>query len=166
MKDCLRDYGPIVWWLALRLSPSREEAEDAVQEIFIDIWKSAGRFDPARGSERAFVTMIARRRLIDRKRHLDRRPDATAMPPDIVDASAESRVERCAEAVLATKALRELDDDQRRVVVMSASHGYTHSEIASLTGLPLGTVKSHVRRGLKRVRELLLNRTIAEGGTS
>ena len=66
IKICIDAYGSIVWSLARRMTTNNEEAEDAVQEIFIDLWKSAERFDPQQGSEVTFVAMIARRRLIDR----------------------------------------------------------------------------------------------------
>ena len=65
---CIRRYGPLVWSIALRLSPTLQDAEDAVQEIFLDIWRHAARFDATRGSEKVFVTILARRKLIDRCR--------------------------------------------------------------------------------------------------
>jgi RNA polymerase sigma-70 factor (ECF subfamily) len=68
VQDCLDSYGGLVWSLARRMSPNTNEAEDAVQEIFIDVWKNAARFDESQSSETTFVAMIARRRLIDRLR--------------------------------------------------------------------------------------------------
>ena len=68
VDDCLRQYGGLVWSLARRFSHDHAESEDAVQEVFLDVWKSAARFDEAMGSEATFITMIARRRLIDRRR--------------------------------------------------------------------------------------------------
>ena len=68
LAECMERYGGLVWSIALRLTGSRADAEDAIQEIFIDLWKSAARFDGAVASEKAFVAMIARRRLIDRRR--------------------------------------------------------------------------------------------------
>src|SRR5436190_14026687 len=77
VRECLARYGGLVWSIARRFEPS--DAEDAVQEIFLDLWKSAARFDRAVASETAFVAMIARRRLIDRRRTRGRRPTLDAM---------------------------------------------------------------------------------------
>src|SRR5512147_784538 len=74
VRECLARFGPIVWGLARRMSPTRSDAEDAAQEIFLDLWAHGGRYDPSRASEEAFVAVIARRRLIDRRRRTQRRP--------------------------------------------------------------------------------------------
>src|SRR5260370_2342586 len=68
VRECIDQFGGLVWAIARRFTRNRADAEDAVQEIFTDIWRSSGRFDPAQGSEKVFVTTIARRRLIDRWR--------------------------------------------------------------------------------------------------
>ena len=68
VDECLGKYGGLVWSLARRLCPRHEDAEDAVQEIFVEIWRNAAKFDPEIASEATYVTMIARRRLIDRYR--------------------------------------------------------------------------------------------------
>lgn len=159
VKACLDRYGALVWSLARRMCRSSTDAEDAVQEIFISIWKNAGRFDAEKGSEVTFVATIARRRLIDRMRHAGRRPapggiDAgggMAVTQDDVGAPVEQREE----VQIASRALAELSEDQRRVLQMSIGHGLSHEKIAEATGIPLGTVKTHIRRGLIRVRGLL-----------
>jgi RNA polymerase sigma-70 factor, ECF subfamily len=66
VRECMASYGGLIWYLARRLSQTLLDAEDATQEIFMDIWRSAGRYDPALGSEKIFIMTIARRRLIDR----------------------------------------------------------------------------------------------------
>ena len=162
VRACLDQYGNLVWSMALRNCPDRSEAEDAVQEIFIDLWKSAGRFDPSRSSESTFVGMIARRRLIDRRRSRARRPfteglderlEARGLEP--VSNEGPDALEATADASLAARALARLDPKERHVVLLSAYHGYSHGQIAKETGIPLGTVKTYVRRGLSRVREML-----------
>jgi RNA polymerase sigma-70 factor (ECF subfamily) len=157
VRDCLDRYGGLVWALARRFLGDSAEAEDAVQEVFVELWRGAGRFDPAQSAEATFVTMIARRRLIDRHRRGRRRPgpepltlDPPARQPDAAD-----RLEVQDEAGRAARALDQLRDDQRRVLRLAIYHGMSHDEIARATGLPLGTVKTHARRGLLRVRELL-----------
>ena len=72
VDECLGKYGGLVWSLARRLCPRHEDAEDAVQEIFVEIWRNAAKFDPEIASEATYVTMIARRRLIDRNRRARR----------------------------------------------------------------------------------------------
>lgn len=156
VRECLARYGNLVWSIARRFEPA--EAEDAVQEVFLDLWKSAARFDPQIASEPAFVTMIARRRLIDRRRSRGRRPplaatDVSAAELPLVDPG--NRPDTCAEANQAARALAALRPEQRQVLVLATCHGLSHGEIASQTGMPLGTVKAHARRGLLSIRAAL-----------
>ena len=154
---CIDEFGPLVWALARRLSPNRDDAEDAVQEIFMDVWKSAARFDPQQGSDKVFVSMIARRRLIDRLRRNAQRPEfASTDELDVIGFAAPgTRGEQSVEAERAAAAVAQLDPDQQQVIALAVVYGLSHSEIATRTGLPLGTVKTRMRRGLIRVRELL-----------
>jgi RNA polymerase sigma-70 factor (ECF subfamily) len=154
---CIRRYGPLVWSIARRLSPTSEDAEDAVQEIFLDIWRHARRFDGTLGSEKVFVTMLARRTLIDRLRSLRPRLRAETPIDDVLEQEgpATSRAERDAELDEARQLLRSLPLPQQRVIALSLVHGMSHAEISSSTGLPLGTVKTMLRRGVLRVRESL-----------
>lgn len=157
MQDCLNAYGGLVWSLARRLAPNQADAEDAVQEIFIDVWKSAGRYDEAFASEVAFVAMIARRRLIDRLRRHNRQPQVAYLE-DITSepgVSYDKEMETCAEAALAARALNQLRPEQQKVLQLAVYQGLSHQEIAQATGMPLGTVKTHVRRGLIQIREAL-----------
>ncbi len=157
MRACLDRYGALVWSLARRMSPSVQDAEDAVQEIFVDLWQSAVRFDPALATEAGFVAMIARRRLIDRIRRRQRRSDTEPLPEVLAEPVGASgpRQEVCAEAALAARAMEQLRPEQR-VALLLACQGLSHEEIAAATGMPLGTVKTHVRRGLSRVRQALV----------
>jgi RNA polymerase sigma factor (sigma-70 family) len=159
VQDALDRYGGLVWSLARRFCYNQTEAEDAVQEIFIDLWKSAGRFDESIASEPTFVAMIARRRLIDRRRRISRRLDiGGAREVFESDGSTDDetgRIEIGEEATRAAAALGELKEDQQRVLRLSIYQGLSHERIAEATGLPLGTVKTHVRRGLMRLREIL-----------
>ena len=152
-RECIERYGGLVWSIARRFDMT--DAEDAVQEIFLDLWKSAARFDPAIASETAFVAMIARRRLIDRRRMRRRRPTTEQLPdvPTHVDPGASPAL--CAEASQAARALDALRPEQRQVLVLSTCHGMSHGEIAAQTGMPLGTVKAHARRGLLSIRAAL-----------
>jgi RNA polymerase sigma-70 factor, ECF subfamily len=154
VRECVETYGGLVWSLARRSGVP--DAEDAVQEIFVDLWKSAGRFKPVGASEAAFVAMIARRRLIDRRRRVGREPLAAAGDELSAVADPAAAPDRCAEAALATRALGQLRPEQREVLLLAACDGLSHDEIATQVGIPLGTVKSHVRRALLRIRAALL----------
>jgi RNA polymerase sigma-70 factor (ECF subfamily) len=157
VQDCLTKYGGLVWSLARRMSPNTEDAEDAVQEIFVDIWKNAERFDDAQSSETTFIAMIARRRLIDRLRYAKRRINADSLE-DIVNepgTRADEEMQTSIEAKDAARALRQLRPEQRQVLQLSIIQGLSHQEISDATGMPLGTVKTHARRGLLQVREFL-----------
>ena len=156
VADCIARYGGLVWSLARRFLGNPADAEDAVQDVFIELWKNATRYDPARSSEPTYITMIARRRLIDRKRKAGRTPAAQQLPDEPVGpAPGSDRIEVEDEAAKAAAVLGELRDDERRVIQMAVYQGLTHEEIAAATGLPVGTVKTHIRRGLIRVRERL-----------
>lgn len=157
VQDCLKAYGGLVWSLARRMSPNTDDAEDAVQEIFIDIWKNAERFDASQSSETTFIAMIARRRLIDRLRYTNRRispdslEDLTVEPTNDLEGSLQTVVE----AKEAAKALKTLRPEQQQVLRLSIIQGLSHQEISDVTGIPLGTVKTHARRGILQVREFL-----------
>jgi RNA polymerase sigma-70 factor (ECF subfamily) len=169
VKACIDTYGSLVWSLARRGMPDRDDAEDLVQEIFTEIWKTAGRFDPDRGTEATFVAMIARRRIIDRTRRRARTPDTASLADehhDVLDAAAEIRVESGAESALAAKLLDRLSDDQKTVLTLAVAHGLSHRQVAAKTGLPLGSVKTHARRGLLRMREMLAAEGVALGRRS
>jgi RNA polymerase sigma factor (sigma-70 family) len=164
VRDTIDRYSALVWSLARRLSPTRADAEDAVQEIFISLWKSAGRYDPEAAKESTFVAMVARRRLIDRMRKTGRRPDIggaelnESLAPPIRDEREQSVINGEQSRIVAD-AFRELSQDQQRVLRLSLQHGQSHSQIAESTGIPLGTVKTHARRGLIRLKEAIGART-------
>lgn len=166
VKECLDRFGGLVWTLAKRSSIGAAEAEDAVQEIFTEIWKSAGRYDARQGSESVFVATIARRRLIDRMRKQQRRPRSESL--DDVPQSVFSAPGNTGEVELdidrASRAVAQLKPDQQRVLAMGLVQGMTHSEIADATGMPLGTVKTQMRRGLIKVRELMEKVTLNPPG--
>lgn len=159
VQECIEAYSSLVWSLARRFTRSTADAEDAVQEIFLDLWKSAARFEPGRASEKTFVAMVARRRLIDLLRRAERRPRLTAIPEDFdFPDDHQERLEQGVEVARAARALQALKPEQRRVLVLSVYHGMSHGEIVESTGLPLGTVKSHIRRGLAEIRARLNER--------
>ncbi len=171
MQDCIRQYGDLIWSLARRYLRHDADAEDAVQEIFIELWNSAARFDRKVATEVAFVATIARRRLIDRVRQKGRRP-AMASLDDGEDGEKSPyepavlpHMEQDADAAVVARALETMAPEQRTILSMSLYEGYTHTEIAERLEIPLGTVKTRVRRGLIHLRELLGIRVSGEDGS-
>ena len=157
VEECLSNYGGLVWALARKFSANHADAEDAVQEVFIEVWRHAGRFDPEVGSEATYITTIARRRLIDRYRRRGRQPDTAPIQEELVEApdSFVDQVELREESARAQRLMQQLRPQQRQILELSIVHGLSQSQIAETTNLPLGTVKTHARRGLLRLRELL-----------
>ena len=157
IDDCLAQYGNLIWSLAKKLTPKQEDAEDAVQEIFMEIWQNASRYDSSKACESTFITLIARRRLIDRLRKTYRRPllqsieDTFETAPNVFESQIANKIQANA-AVQAMKALRR---EQREMMLLNIYDGMSHGEISEKLNVPLGTVKTHIRRGFKKVREVL-----------
>lgn len=154
MKECLDRYGSLIWTIAQRLLGNRADAEDAVQETFLDVWRSADRYRPELGSEVAFLTMIARRRILDRRRRLESSRTEQALLEEPARVGTDS-LAICEEAEKARKVLDSFPEEPRRVLHLAICQGLSHQRVAEITGLPLGTVKSHIRRGILRVKEIL-----------
>lgn len=157
VQDCLDKYGGLVWSLARRMLRNTDDAEDAVQEIFVDVWKNAERFDETKSSETTFIAMIARRRLIDKIRYSTRRINADSLDDVLLEpfTRADKTLQTNIEAHQAAEAMRNLRPEQQQVLRLSIVQGMSHQEISDATGMPLGTVKTHARRGLLQVRELM-----------
>ena len=165
VDDCLEQYGNLVWSIARRHSSNNSDAEDATQEIFMEIWKNAYRYDPELSSEATYITMIARRRLIDRHRKQSRRLETVSMDEkmDQPQSDLKNEVEILDEAVKARHCMEQLKPDEKNVLELSIFHSLSQSKIAEVLKIPLGTVKTHARRGLSRLRELLSLDTISGG---
>ena len=135
-----------------------------MQEIFINLWKSASRFDPGRATETTFVAMVARRRLIDRRRAAERQKEEATPAVDLeaIMSFEHEKMVSCVEAQAAARVLQDLPNDRKNVLRLAIFDGLTHAQIAEATKLPIGTVKSHVRRGLAAVREKLLGEESTE----
>lgn len=155
--QCVDQYGSLVWSLSRRMSKTAADAEDAVQDVFLTLWKKAAQYDAARGTEAAFIATIARRSLIDR--HRAQRRHSAEVVLDEMDgrwvAMEDVRGETSSDATLAASALRKLKPEQQRVIALSVWEGLSQNEIANVTGMPLGTVKSLMRRGFLSIREML-----------
>lgn len=175
VQECIGRFGGLVWALARRSGLPEADLEDAVHEIFTELWHNGHKYDPQIASEAAFVAIIARRRLIDRRRRIGRRPttqELTEFNSGEASNPLPANPDVAEEAAVAAKALETLSSEQQRVLRLSVYEGLSHELISRATGLPLGTVKTHARRGLLRLREMLASdpadgfRSESKGGAS
>lgn len=150
-----RRYARSVFGLALRRLGDRGTAEDAVQETFASVWRSAGSYKPERGPGAPWLYAVARNAIADRGR---RRPDSvTAEVPDTPDAEPLPNERAEAEWVSwrVHRALEELPAAERQAIELAYWGGLSQSEVAEFLGIPLGTVKTRTRTGLARLATAL-----------
>jgi RNA polymerase sigma-70 factor (ECF subfamily) len=151
-------YDRILFGLLMRILNNREEAEDVLQETFIQVWRKAADFDETRGRPFTWLVTLARSRAIDRLRTLasrERVAEARAreVSEEISDAATDAL--KSEQRGLVSDALAKLPDEQKRPIMLAYFDGLTQSEIATRLGAPLGTVKTRMRTGMIRLRELL-----------
>ncbi|HEU4507752.1 MAG TPA: sigma-70 family RNA polymerase sigma factor [Pyrinomonadaceae bacterium] len=151
-------YRVIVFGLLMRILNNREEAEDVLQEVFLQVWRKAGDFDESRGRPFTWLVTLGRSRGIDRLRTLaSRERVAEAGAREVIEqiSDAASDAFKSEQRGLVNSALAQLPDEQKRPLMLAYFDGLTQSEIAARLGAPLGTVKTRMRTGLMRLRELL-----------
>jgi RNA polymerase sigma-70 factor, ECF subfamily len=147
-----------VFGLLIKMLPQRGDAEDVLQETFLQVWRQASRFDPARSSPFGWVVMIARSRAVDRLRQKAASP--TSDPPDrSVLPEAESASERDETAARIRRALALLPAEQRAAIDLAFYGGLTYEEVADRQAIPVGTAKTRIRLGMHRLRSLLSDLT-------
>jgi RNA polymerase sigma-70 factor (ECF subfamily) len=151
-------YRVILFGLLVRILNSREEAEDILQDVFIQIWRRAKDFDEKRGKPFAWLVTLTRSRAIDRLRLLGARQRlATSAAQDQPDEASDALTDtiNSARKEIVQRALAELPEEQKQTLVLAYYEGLTQSEIASKLGAPLGTVKTRMRSGLAKLRARL-----------
>jgi RNA polymerase sigma-70 factor (ECF subfamily) len=142
----------------VRILRRRALAEEALQDVFVSIWQRAAQFDGARGPARIWLMAIARHRAIDvlrsERMELYREADVDELPHTAMEGSQDwSSAGRSAAAL--ERCFQELSGEQRRGIELAFVNGYSHADIARVTGEPLGTIKSWIRRGLASLRQCL-----------
>ena len=146
-----------VFGIVRRVIRDPAQSEEVTQDVLLEVWQSAAKFDPGRGSAVAWVTTLAHRRAVDRVRSVQKEADrerriaAAAVPYDEVAEAVESSLER--ERV--RRCLGSLTELQRESVTLAYYGGYTYSQVASLLGVPDGTIKTRMRDALIRLRDCL-----------
>jgi len=150
---------PRVYGLVLRVVRDPAQSEEVAQEALLDIWRHSARFDPAQGSPTSWILTIAHRKAVDRVRAAQAATDregayGARTQERAFDETAEV-VERRLDAQRVRRAMGSLTETQRGAVELAYFGGYTHTEVASLLGVPLGTAKTRIRDGLIRLRDAL-----------
>ncbi len=152
----IEKYGNLVWSIGKKFLYRQSDVEDAVQEVFIAIWKSADKFDSSKAKEITFVSMIARRRFIDHLRKISKHKNLESIDEDnsTHQLYKESMLNESTDLQLIKNAIKSLDIDDQELLNLSIYQGYSHSEISKLLNLPLGTVKTKIRRNLIKLQEV------------
>ena len=152
-------FSTLVFTLAMRMLKARSDAEDLLQEVFVQVWRQAQSYSAERGSPEAWIINIARSRAIDKIRSIRRMQKSFVLTDDPAQAESSDNVESSAaesETRLAmNSALANLPDTQRKVLELAYFDGLTQSEIADRLAEPLGTVKTRMRSGIQKLREIL-----------
>jgi RNA polymerase sigma-70 factor, ECF subfamily len=153
-------HGTAAYSLAYRMTGSRPQAEDVVQEAFLAVWRSGARYDAARGSVRTWLLGIVRNRAIDamrrgRVRDFPRVEDEAAAERVDSGERTDTEAARHEEADAVRAAIRMLPREQSQVIELAYFGGFTHTEIAEMIKAPVGTVKGRMRLGLKKLRDEL-----------
>jgi RNA polymerase sigma-70 factor (ECF subfamily) len=152
-------YSAILLGLLLRILRDRPEAEDVLQEVFLQVWRRAQDFDEARGRGFTWLVTLARSRAIDRLRSIDARVRAAEAAQreaqEETTADAADDVLHSEQRAVVQAALARLPEEQRRALRLAYYDGLTQSEIAARLNQPLGTIKTRMRSGLIKLRELL-----------
>ena len=152
----IEKYGNLVWSIGKKFLYRQSDLEDAVQEVFIAIWKSADKYNASKAKEITFVSMIARRRFIDHLRKISKHKNLESIDGDNSGHQLykESLLNESTDLQLVKNAIQSLDIDDQELLNLSVYQGYSHSEISKLLNIPLGTVKTRIRRNLIKLKEI------------
>ncbi len=158
LEELYDRYCPLLYPVALRILRSTADAEEAVQQAWLQAWKSAGRYDDRRGTVAAWLLTLTRSRALDLYRSLSSRRRAESQsetPPEAAPGDPATETVQGQLGARVRQALAKLPAQQRQVLEIAYFEGLSQSEVAARLSAPLGTVKSWTRQGLMRLRELL-----------
>lgn len=153
--EAYRRYGALLFSVALNVLHNAEDAEDCVHDVLVRVWKNPQAFAVQRGSVRGFLVVCVRNDAISRTRASARRAKLSERISHETDASEEFEIDDFLEHARVRDALAQLPEDQRKAVTMAYFGGKTHVEIAGTLGEPLGTVKSRISLGLRKLGNAL-----------
>lgn len=165
-------YSPLCFAICLRVLNDRDEAEQVLIDVFAEVWRTPQRYDPNRGAAAGYLAMMSRSRAIDHARANRRRPTrsldaaAGAVPDGNEHSQPGARPIAAEQRAAVNAALARLAPVEREAVELAFYEGLTHSEIAARLSKPIGTVKTHIRQGLIRMRDALGGYWKAEQGSS
>jgi RNA polymerase sigma-70 factor (ECF subfamily) len=168
LAELYHHYGSLVYSLAMRILQNRELAEEITQDTFLLVWNRPEAWSPNRGLFSSWLLTVARYRAIDRIRHEQRRPDmqASILQDDLMRAEQPHPPDdpRLEDSRLLRSLLSQLPPEQAQVIELAFFGGLTHSALAELLNLPLGTVKTRLRLGLQKLRMLWESGSAIDGG--
>ena len=152
-REVYNRWSPLVYSVARRSLRNDDDAADVTQAAFVAAWQGRQRFDPNSGSLPGWLLAITRNKIVDHYRASGRVPDPVDEVPDEVQQ--DRAVDRTVDRVLLADEIARLGEPQKRILELCFYQDMTHAQVASLLDLPLGTVKSHIRRSLIRLRDRL-----------
>lgn len=164
LREVYDQWAPLVLGFCRKRLGNSTDAEDVAQQVFVAAWRSRDRFDPERGSLPTWLIGIARYKIVDRLRTLERQRETTT--DVIIEPVDDDRTDALADRMVVASAIQHLTNDQRSVLALSFWEGHSHQEIAERLAMPLGTVKSHARRGLDRLRRELRKEVEPNGASA
>lgn len=153
LHEVYQRWSPLVFTVARRSTGNDDDAADVTQAVFVAAWQGRQGFDPDAGSLPAWLLGITRRKVVDHFRKAGRTPDPVEEIPE--EGASDAALEATVDRVLLADELQRLGEPQKRIMELCFFQDMTHAQVASLLDMPLGTVKSHIRRSLGRLRERL-----------
>lgn len=155
LRSSYERFSPLVFTLALRAVQNREDAEDITQQVFVSAWRSRATFDPGRSALGPWLAGITRNKIHDlyHQRNRVRRNESAIIETAHVEPGAVETEAEILDRVLVLDALERLGEPQREILQLAFYEDLTHATIAERMNLPLGTVKSHINRSLRKLRE-------------